>query len=133
MKARFRSDALPALFEVLKKYVQPGKNYVLEISQEVTMKQMAYYRAVIVPLFCQVTGYSKKKAHRLLTEGFLTVERDGKPFTRSTAELTTIEMEAFIEDCRQWLYHEYRVVAPLPGSEYIDAELLADLEKTFLL
>lgn len=130
MTARFRSDALPELFDVMKKYVQPGKNYIMHLCQEVTLNQKKYYHAVIVPLFGEATGYSKKKAKRMLEEGFLTVEKEGGGTrVRSITELSTIEMETFIEECRMMMYHKFGTRPPEPN--YHDQELIIELEKVF--
>lgn len=121
MKIRFRSGAIPEVLETIKKYVdEPGAEYIIEISKKRSLDQNAYFHSVIVPAFCQLTGYTAPKAKKILKQGFE---------VKSTAELSTIEFEKFCNYCRIWLYHNYRCSIPEPGD--ITDELLFDLEKTF--
>lgn len=126
MKIRFRSGAVPEVFDVIRKYVEPGKKYVIEISEERTPDQNKYFHAVVVPAFSQCTGYSREKAKRMLKKGF---------GVSSTAELTEAQMADLITCCRIWLWHHHRCALPEAGNmdDDMSEKLMIDLEKTYII
>lgn len=128
MRASFRSGALPDFIDALRKYIKPGFEYFGQIYQLRTMGQNAYYHSVVVPLFCQVTGYRRKEGHEKLMK--MCLYDYGTRKITSTTELTTVEFQEYIEDCRLLLYHEFKIVAPLPGDT--EPELLSELANTFI-
>lgn len=127
MRAWFRSGNLPELFDTLRKYVKPGIEYFAEIWQIRTMDQNRYYQAVIVPLFCQVTGYRRKEGHIKLMK--MCLHDYGTRKIDSTTQLTSKEFSEYIEDCVLLLYHEFQTRTPPP--EYVEAELLNELSNVF--
>lgn len=130
MRVRFTDKNLPELFRALEKYCQPGREYILDVCQKRTLNQNAYYYSVIVPLFMDVTGYSRRTAHEKLAKMFLTEYKDSKGRVKSTADLTTIEFENYLQDIRIHLYHDYRVITPWPND--VDDQLIFDLEKVVI-
>lgn len=128
MKIRFSPSDLPEVTNIIRSYIKPGKNYIIELSEKVNPDHLAFFHSVIVKAFMESTGYSKRKAIKILCDGFLTIEQDGKRIVRHLSELSTTEMAKFCEDCRMWLYHQFGTVIPDKGSKYID-ELMEKLEK----
>ena len=128
MRARFRPIDMPALFDAMKQYIKPGIEYFMHLYPIRSMDQNAYYQAVIVPLFCQATGYRRREGHDKLLK--MCLYSYGTRKVTSTTDLTTIEFEEYIEDCRLLLYHEFKIVAPLPGDT--EPELLSELANTFI-
>jgi hypothetical protein len=124
MKIRFRSGAFPDVIDVLRKQMEPGEQYILTLSKKRTLDQNAYFHAVIVPAFCQCTGYSKHKAKKMLKKGFE---------VESTADLSKTDMTELIRDCRIWLWHHYRCALPEAGDmmDEMSDEMMIDLDKTF--
>lgn len=129
MKARFNASALPDLIEVIKQYVKPGKDYVLDLCQKITLDQMAYYRAVIIPIYSDATGYTKETAHKKLAERFLSEFKNGKWRVKSTTELTTIEFEQYLSSCKLYLYHQF--ASKIPDPNQVTDELIFELEKVY--
>ncbi len=131
MKASFSANSLPDIIEVIKKYVKPGQDYVLELCQKRTLDQNAYYRGVIISCFSDCTGYSKEKAHNILAKRFLSEFKENKWRVRSTTELTTIEFEQYLSSCKLYLHHDFR--CPVPDPNQVTDELIFELEKVYNL
>ena len=72
----------------------PVKNYKVFICDERparSLKQNAYYWAVVLPIMADHLGYTKKEVHELFKMQFLTrnpIEIDGKTFYYSTSTRT---------------------------------------------
>lgn len=90
-------------------------------------QQNRYYRGVIVKMVAEeVCGYPasnddceaihKELAKRFL--GYTLVERGGFTFEviRSTTDLSTVEMEAYHENCRRWAADFLHIYIPLPNE-----------------
>ena len=92
-----------------------------------------YYRGVIVPLIKaglkEATGetYSNDQVHDLLKTRFLMYKvkiKDGEfsgddeylTRIKSTTELSTVEMEQYLEDCRGFALEYLGVTIPLPNE-----------------
>jgi hypothetical protein len=79
-------------------------------------KQNRYYFGVICKLLTDHTGYIKKEIHQILGEEFLSYEKKGRPFIKSTADLKTGEFEEYMEDCRRWAKVELKCDIPMPNE-----------------
>lgn len=91
--------------------------------------QNAYYWGVVIPLlvdgiYNQWGEYqSKEQAHELLKERFcfneVVNEDTGEviKLKKSTTYLTTVEMEIYLEQCRQFLNEWFGITAPLPNEQ----------------
>lgn len=104
-------------------YMKPDKVYVLEIrvaNDKRSLDQNQYYWAVVVPLFCQSTGYTKEEGHQYFKQEFLSYQSKNsfgmKDFTKSTADLNTADFEKYLEQCRLFCYHELNLHIPLPNE-----------------
>ena len=68
--------------------------------------QNAYYFGVVIDLICKETGETKEHTHKALKELHLSEYVDfggGRvKITRSTKELTTKEMEEYLDKVRMW-------------------------------
>ena len=84
-----------------------------------------YYWGVVVQLLSEHTGFSKDEIHEILKRKFLKDVKmvDTKKgykeieLTRSTTELTTVEMEQFLSNIRIWASQEIDVFIPEPNEE----------------
>lgn len=121
MKAYFRSGALPELIEAIRDYVQPGQDYIMDLCQKRTLNQNDYYYGVVLPMFSRITGYTKHKAHRIFSKMFIN--------GASTTDLTTIQFEQYLNDCRLFIYHEFMETVPMPRD--VSEELIFELEKVY--
>ena len=81
-----------------------------------SLQQNAYYHSVICKLISDHTGYEHEEMHQILAEMFLSYEKDGRSFTRSTTKLKTAEFEDYLERCRRWAAMELQVYCPLPNE-----------------
>lgn len=137
MKARFRSGGLDELISVLRKYVKPGVEYVLEVGPQRSLDHNSYYRSVLIPMFCEHTGYTQREAHSIFTFLFLThYDNDSKPIIKSTADLNSEQFEAFCEQCRLFLWHQFNAVhrdrpAQVPTMAQVDTKVLTELDNVF--
>lgn len=121
MKAYFRSGALPELIQAIQDYVKPGQDYIMDLCQKRTLNQNEYYNAVVLPIFSRITGYTRHRAHRILAKMFIN--------GISTTELTTVQFEQYLNDCRLFIYHEFRETVPMPND--VSQELIFELEKVY--
>jgi hypothetical protein len=88
--------------------------------------QNAYYWAVVVPYFVQITGdsYDKDDFHYWLkceVFGVKKMEKREVPAQR-TRDLTTDEMEAYLSKCRAIGWDRFGIMIPKPneaGYEYV--------------
>jgi hypothetical protein len=78
--------------------------------------QNAFYWGVVIPLLCETTGYTDEEMHEALKMIFLIDKSRKIPTLQSTARLTTIEFEDYIEKVRQWAAQELNCVIPLPNE-----------------
>lgn len=81
-----------------------------------SLQQNSYYWGVICKLVSDHTGYSPEETHQIFAEMFLSYEKDGRTFTRSTTKLKTAEFEEYMENCRRWAAMELQVYCPLPNE-----------------
>jgi hypothetical protein len=94
---------------------------ILRKSHIASDAQRRYYRGVVCRLISDWTGYSPAEVHEeLLSKMFLTdtniVNGVEKDYTQSTTAISTVRMEAFLSDCREWAMRELNVFIPLPNE-----------------
>ena len=88
-------------------------------------QQNGFYYGVVVPICAEEWGNDVDSTHRDLAMKFLTVHADpesGKPLdsVRSTASLTTVEFEKYIEDIRRFVFSFSGIRIPLPNEDPLD-------------
>ena len=89
------------------------KNYAKNRSNE----QNSYYWGVVIYIISDELGYTSEEAHEAMKFLFLRIRNDGKPDTvRSTTELTTVEMEEYIDNIRRWASIEMNIYIPEPNE-----------------
>ena len=81
-----------------------------------TNPQNKYYWGVVVPILANHFGYTKDEMHDALRWQFLRKQDKEPPTVRSTAELTTVEFNAYIDEIVIWAATEFQVVVPDPGE-----------------
>lgn len=97
-----------------------------------SQKQLGYYFGVICDMFCDflkangTEDANLEYAHCLLKDKWLKAETvipttgEVVQWTRSVADLKTLEMTQYVENCRMWLA-EIGVETPDPDPYYSDA------------
>ena len=71
---------------------------------------------VVYQLIADHTGSSPEDVHNHLKVEFLRVGGDKIPTTKSTTELSTVEMEDYLAKCRGWASRELGVYIPEPNE-----------------
>lgn len=119
MTFKFSASEIVGAVKRLHDYVMPDNSYVVEIHRSKgkrSLSQNKYYWGVVISLFSQQTGYTSNEAHQQLAGMFLKYEAKGRSFVKSTTELNTAEFEAYLEQCRLFMWHEMNVHVPLPNE-----------------
>ena len=78
--------------------------------------QNRYMWGVVYELLSETTGYTSNEIHDAMRMLFLQDNLRKIPTLRSTTELTTIEMETYLENIRQWAAQELNCVIPEPNQ-----------------
>ena len=82
-----------------------------------SLKQSAYYWAVVIPLLAEVAGYDDEEMHAALKMRFLRNHVGADlPSVRSTSDLDTAEFTEYIERVRQLAAEFYGLLIPNPGE-----------------
>lgn len=84
-----------------------------------SLNQNAYFHGVVVPMLAEVAGYEDEEMKSALKGEFLRVESPHEgwlPRIRGTHELTTVEFNEFIEQCRRLGAKMYGIYIPDPGE-----------------
>jgi len=85
--------------------------------------QNRYYWGVVVPIVrrgLRDAGYplTDRDTHQALKQMFLSVDCDfGLHLTPSTTELSTEQMNEFVENIRLWAWEKLKVTIPEPGEQ----------------
>ncbi len=82
-----------------------------------SLNQNSYMWGIVYALMAEAAGYTAEEMHDALKIKFLTVHGDtALPTVRSTAKLTTAEMEEYLENCRRLAAETYGLYVPLPNE-----------------
>jgi hypothetical protein len=111
-------------FRALLKHLA-GKAVVLTLGKRTKRRsdeENRYYWGVVVKIIGDELGYDQDEMHAALKFKFL--RREAEPdglrvldTVRSTAKLTTVEFEDYLDRIRMWAVSEMGIVVPLPNEE----------------
>ena len=100
-------------------YLHEGKQVQLSVTrkrEKRSSNQNKYYWGVVLPLIAEITGYTIDESHDAMKMQFL-VKRTAKvPTTKSTTDLSTAEMEEYLESIRRFAAVELSCYVPLPNE-----------------
>lgn len=90
-----------------------------------SIQQNKYYFGVVLEVLSEDTGYHVEELHEILKALFLSRAMDIRTkkgnekvtTVRSTADLTTVEFEEYIERIRQWASSELAIWIPEPHEQ----------------
>lgn len=134
-KLRIDSDQRPMFLERIAKY--GGRHAVVTIdieSRKRSVQQNHYYYGVVISLIQEALrdewgeSLTKEETHELLKQHCNWKELvnndtgESLKIPQSTADLTTMEFEEFLERCRRFAFEYLNVSIPLP-NEQVDMEL----------
>jgi hypothetical protein len=71
---------------------------------------------VVLKIIGQELGYLPDEVHQLMTKNFLSYEKSGDFFVKSTTKLKVAEMEDYLETVRRFASMELSIYVPLPGE-----------------
>jgi hypothetical protein len=79
--------------------------------------QNDYYWKVVIGLINEDTGEDPNKIHEFLKFKFIMRTAFGdNPYVGSTTDLTTVEYEEYLEQCRRWAMEYRGIYIPLPNE-----------------
>ena len=110
------------LFNVLKSLSGKHSISIEKFRDGRSTNQNRYYWGIIVNGLASEFGYFRDEIHQLLRQKFLSYTRENpktgttEHFVRSTTDLTTDEMEEYLESIRVWALSEFSVYLPLPNE-----------------
>lgn len=79
--------------------------------------QNAYYWSCVIGMIADETAHTKEEVHSMLGMKFLKfVNGKGLEYVRSTTDLTTTEMEEYLEECRRWASEFLNLYIGLPNE-----------------
>lgn len=120
MKLQFHTrDTAWAMKQVVNKTEGQNTYWILTLTKKQRIRSLSqneYYFAVIVKLFSEYTGYDKEESHQYLAGRFLSYQKDSSTFVKSTAKLSTLEFEQYLEQCRVYMWHEFQLHVPMPNE-----------------
>lgn len=98
-----------------------GKQVYVTIDKQTKKRsnnQNSYYWGVVIELLREAAGYTPNEMHDALRMEFLRTNKGNcqLPTIRSTTELTTGEMENYLEACRQLGAKTYGLYIPTPSE-----------------
>jgi hypothetical protein len=115
---KFRRDDAASFRQAF--YGHEGKRVPMTVERERkhrSTNQNAYMWGVVYAIISEHTGYTPDEAHDAMRWQFLRAHRDGLPDTvKSTARLSTVEMEQYLESIRRWAAADLSVYIPLPNE-----------------
>lgn len=92
-------------------------NVLVEIKKPVKQRsnrQGNYYWGVVIDTLSKELGYFPDEMHQELKYKFLRTENNGIGKTRSTSDLSTVEMENYLENIRRWASIDLHIFIPEP-------------------
>ena len=108
-------------FEPFKNYLHTLEGKSVDVVIRIPKKdrsneQNRYMWGVVYELLSETTGYTPNEIHDAMRMLFLQDNLRKIPTLRSTTELSTIEMEDYLEKIRQWAAQELSCVIPNPNQ-----------------
>ena len=95
-----------------------GKVYVTILKKRKTRSnpQRKYQWGCVYKIVAEHTGYTQDECHQLFGKMFLKYEKSGHIFIKSTAKLSTIEFETYMESIRRFASMELSLWIPEPNE-----------------
>ncbi|HCJ67017.1 MAG TPA: hypothetical protein DHV62_06760 [Elusimicrobia bacterium] len=103
------------------KYLLNFANKEVQVVVSIPKKQRSneenrYYWGVVIKILSEHIGYTDEEIHEALKLKFLKDESREIPILRSTASLTTVEFEEYLEKIRMWAAQELNCIIPEPNE-----------------
>jgi hypothetical protein len=102
-----------------------GKEYELTLRsrpKKRSLNQNSYYWGVVIEMLSEASGYEPEEMHDALKERFLRIHAyTALPTVRSTTDLTTVEFEEYMRQCRQLSAEMFGLYIPEPNEVLMEA------------
>lgn len=114
--------------ELFNNYLAPleGKDVSVSVKPKKKVRsnnQNSYMWGVVYQLISETTGYTPQEVHDAMRMMFLLDRTRDVPTLRSTTSLSTVEMEEYLENIRQWAASHLSCSIPLPNEvDYMEAK-----------
>lgn len=108
----------PSFFKNLPKLLLE-KRYIMTIKEfknQRSKNQNNYYWGIVLDILSKDTGYTPDEMHELMGKKFLSYEKKGEMFVKSTTKLNTKDMEDYLENVRRFASMEFGIYIPLPNE-----------------
>jgi hypothetical protein len=111
---------IPGLLKRILKSLKPGVRHEMTVKtyrKNATAQQRKYYWGVMLHIMeTDGSGYTQDEWHQIFSEEFLSYEKGGKKFIKSTESLTTVEREEYHRKVRESASMNHNVYLPLPNE-----------------
>lgn len=97
---------------------KPGR-YVMTIEKDHPTRsgqENRYYWGLILKTIGDELGYTPEECHAIFGEMFLSYEKNGRQFVRTTTKLKTVEFEEYLEKIRRFAAMDLHINLPLPNE-----------------
>ena len=112
--------------EEVARIISQGKRVFIKASMPRTISQNDYFHGIICPIFAISFGLTKAEAKQIFKNEFLTYDKLGKEFTKSTSELNKDEFSNFIDECLNFAANHNCYI---PSSDEISTEIIHEINK----
>lgn len=75
-----------------------------------------FYWGVVLKTIGDELGYTPEECHAIFGEMFLSYEKNGRQFVKTTTKLKTVEFEEYLEKIRRFAAMDLHINLPLPGD-----------------
>ena len=79
-------------------------------------RQNRYMWGVVYTVIGNDLGYEIEEVHQIFGEKFLSYEKNGRVFIKSTASLSVKGMEEYLEKVRMYASTDLSIIVPLPNE-----------------
>lgn len=80
--------------------------------------QNRYYWGCVLDILSNETGFTHEEMHELMARKFLSYEKQGVMFAKSTTSLNTVEFEEYLASIRHFASVDLGCFIPLPNENY---------------
>lgn len=75
-----------------------------------------FYWGVILKIIGDELGYTPEECHAIFGERFLSYEKNGRQFVKTTTKLKTVEFEEYLEKIRRFAAMDLNIYLPVPNE-----------------
>jgi len=111
-----KDDEKRKLFNVLKSLKGLNVIQIKKFRKKRSTNQNAYLFGVVYRYLGEEIGYTTDECHQLMKRRFLSYEKSGEVFVKSTTDLDTMDMEGYIAQIKSFALEQFSVLIPDPNE-----------------